>query len=170
MDAEREMARRMACLALRGREGEAFHGVISGLMELGLFVELADMPVEGMIRVEDLGPDWYEYDARRQTLSAVHGGGFWRLGQALDVRLLEVRPGRLEIRLVPAAAEEEDGRRPRRRGRGSRPARRETPHGKRPAFRERTPRGSLRDEAKRARRAERKAARAQRGRRDGGGR
>ena len=170
MDAEREMARRMACLALRGREGEVFHGVISGLMEFGLFVELADMPVEGMIRVEDLGPDWYEYDARRQTLSAVHGGGFWRLGQALDVRLLEVRPGRLEIRLVPAAAGDEDGRRPRRRGRSRGPARREAPHGKRPASRERSPRGSLRDEAKRARRAERKAARALRGRRDGGGR
>ena len=170
MDAEREMARRMSCLALRGREGEVFHGVISGLMEFGLFVELADMPVEGMIRVEDLGPDWYEYDARRQTLSAVRGGGFWRLGQALDVRLLEVRPGRLEIRLVPAAAGEEGGQRPRRRGRGKGPARKESSRGKRPAFRERTPRGSLRDEAKRARRAERKAARALRGRRDGGGR
>ncbi len=167
MDAEREMARRMACLALRGREGEVFHGVISGLMEFGLFVELRDMPVEGMIRVEDLGPDWYEYDARRQTLSAMHGGGLWRLGQALDVRLLEVRPGRLEIRLVPADAGEEGETRPRRRGR--RPCRREERPGGRPAFRERR-RGGTRDDDKRARRAEEKAGRALRGRRRGGGR
>lgn len=108
-EAEREMDRRLACLALRGREGEAFRGVVSGLTEFGLFVELADPPVEGMIRVEDLGPDWYEYDARRQTLRAVRGGGLWKLGQTVDARLLEVLPGRLEIRLTPAGAEEEGG-------------------------------------------------------------
>ena len=83
--------------------------MVSGLTEFGLFVELADPPVEGMIRVEDLGPDWYEYDARRQTLRAVRGGGLWKLGQTVDARLLEVLPGRLEIRLAPAGAEEEGG-------------------------------------------------------------
>ncbi len=161
MEAEREMARRMACLALRGREGEVFHGVVSGLMEFGLFVELADMPVEGMIRVEDLGPDWYEYDARRQTLRAVYGGGLWRLGQPLDVRLLEVRPGRLEIRLAPVAAD--DGAAP-RPPRGRRPRRGERREAEKPRARKRPPHD------KRARQLERRAARAARGRGQAGGR
>lgn len=116
-EAEREMDRRLACLALLGREGEVFRGVISGLTEFGLFVELADPPVEGMMRVEELGPDWYDYDARSQTLRAMRGGGLWKLGQAVEARLLEVLPGRLEIRLAPAGAEEAGGGRSWRRGR-----------------------------------------------------
>ncbi|MDO5484670.1 MAG: VacB/RNase II family 3'-5' exoribonuclease, partial [Desulfovibrionaceae bacterium] len=64
LDCEREMARRLGCLALRGREGERFQGVVSGMMDFGLFVELDQMPVEGMIRVEDLGDDWFVPDQR----------------------------------------------------------------------------------------------------------
>ena len=101
VDCEREMARRLGCLALRDREGERFAGVVSGVTDFGLFVELADMPVEGMIRVEDLGDDWYELDSRSQCLLGQRSGLCWRLGQRLDVRLAEVHMGRLEIRLMP---------------------------------------------------------------------
>lgn len=101
MDCERELARRLGCLALQGREGERFAGVISGVTDFGLFVELSAMPVEGMIRVEDLGDDWYEYDARQQSLVGQNSGVSWRLGQRLDVILQDVRPGRLEIRFMP---------------------------------------------------------------------
>lgn len=101
VDCEREMARRLGCLALRDREGERFAGVVSGVTDFGLFVELADMPVEGMIRVEDLGDDWYELDSRSQCLLGQRSGLCWRLGQRLEVRLAEVHMGRLEIRLMP---------------------------------------------------------------------
>ncbi|WP_165066551.1 VacB/RNase II family 3'-5' exoribonuclease [Desulfovibrio sp. ZJ200] len=101
MDCERELARRLGCLALQGREGERFFGVISGVTDFGLFVELSAMPVEGMIRVEDLGEDWYEYDARQQCLLGRNSGVIWRLGQSLEVILEDVRPGRLEIRFMP---------------------------------------------------------------------
>lgn len=40
VDCEREMARRLGCLALRDREGERFAGVVSGVTDFGLFVEL----------------------------------------------------------------------------------------------------------------------------------
>lgn len=101
MECEREMARRLGCLVLREREGERFAGVIAGVTDFGLFVELASMPVEGMIRVEDLGDDWYELDSRSQSLIGQRSGLCWRLGQRLEVRLAEVHMGRLEIRLMP---------------------------------------------------------------------
>ncbi|WP_448340021.1 RNB domain-containing ribonuclease [Desulfovibrio piger] len=101
LDCEREMARRLACMALEGRVGERFRGVVAGVNEFGLFVELSEMPVEGMIRVEDAGDDWYDFDARRQCLVGQRSGLCWSMGQSLEVVLAEVHSGRLEIRLLP---------------------------------------------------------------------
>ena len=89
LDCEREMARRLACMALEGRVGERFRGVVAGVNDFGLFVELSEMPVEGMIRVEDLGDDWYDFDARRQCLVGQRSGLCWSMGQSLEVALAE---------------------------------------------------------------------------------
>ena len=101
MECEREMARRLACLSLSGREGERFDGIISGVTPFGIFVELGGMPVEGMIRLEDLTDDWYAYDPDRACLTGERHGRVWQLGQPVKVRLEEVDMGRLEIRLLP---------------------------------------------------------------------
>ncbi|MDE7241672.1 MAG: VacB/RNase II family 3'-5' exoribonuclease [Desulfovibrio sp.] len=113
MESEREMARRLACLSLAGREGERLEGVISGVTPFGIFVELAGMPVEGMIRLEDLTDDWYVHDPDRACLRGERGGRVWKLGQPVEVRLEEVDMGRLEIRLLPLGL---PGAHPRGRG------------------------------------------------------
>ena len=99
-DAERETARRMACLLLEDRTGEVFEGVISGVMDFGIFVELADMPVEGMVRVATLDDDWYAYDPDRAELVGAGTGRSFRLGQPVTVRLERTDLGRLEIDLT----------------------------------------------------------------------
>ena len=119
-DAEREITRRLGCLLLRERVGEVFTGVISGVMPFGLFVELEGMPLEGMIRVESLGRDYFEYDADRQELRGRLSGRAYRLGEALEVRLADVSVGRLEITLELA-----DNPLPRRDGHAPRPARKQ---------------------------------------------
>ncbi len=103
-DAEREVARRFACLLLRDRAGEIFAGTISGITEFGFFVELETMPVEGMVRLEAMRDDWFEYDEDRQTLTGVGTGRRFQLGQRMTVRLVDVHVGRLEINLEPADA------------------------------------------------------------------
>lgn len=102
LECEREMARRLACIALRDDIGQRFDGVISGVTEFGVFVELESMPVEGMIRVEDLGNDWFSLDERRHALVGQRSGVIWALGRPVAVRLADVHTGRLEICLVPA--------------------------------------------------------------------
>ncbi len=101
MDCEREMARRLACLCLAGHEGEHFSGVISGVTPFGIFVELEGMPVEGMVRLEDLTDDWYRYDPERLSLTGERHGRVWTLGVPVRTRLENVDMGRLEIRLLP---------------------------------------------------------------------
>lgn len=100
MEAEREMARRLGTLVLRDRVGEEFTGIISGVTDFGFFVELDAMPVEGMVRIADLGDDYFEFDAERQELTGVMSGVRFALGQAVRTRLVEVNPGRLEITLT----------------------------------------------------------------------
>jgi len=101
MTCEREMDRRMGCLALLPRVGEHFKGMVAGVTDFGIFVELADMPVEGMIRIDDLGDDWYDFDPHTMSLVGQRSGVMWRMGQSLEVALAEVNLGRLEIRLMP---------------------------------------------------------------------
>lgn len=115
-DAEREVTRRFGCLLLRDRVGEKFNGVICGVTHFGLFVELEGMPLEGMIRVETLGQDYFEYDAERQELRGMVGNVAYRLGQSVKVRLVEVNPGRLEISLILLDTEQAPARRGGRSG------------------------------------------------------
>ena len=91
----------MGCLALLPRVREHFKGMVAGVTDFGIFVELADMPVEGMIRIDDLGDDWYDFDPRTMSLVGQRSGVMWRMGQSLEVALAEVNLGRLEIRLMP---------------------------------------------------------------------
>lgn len=135
MDCEREMARRLACLCLAGHEGEHFSGVISGVTPFGVFVELEGMPVEGMIRLEDLTDDWYVYDPERFSLTGERHGRVWTLGAPARTRLEAVDMGRLEIRLLPLDMPPPGTRGP-RRGKprdGSREKTPGTPHGRRRA-------------------------------------
>lgn len=122
MACEREMDRRLGCLALLPRVGEHFSGIVAGVTDFGVFVELTDMPVEGITRVEDLGDDWYDFDARTMSLVGQHSGIIWHMGQKLDVALAEVNLGRLEIRLVPLELPKGIGNRGPRgaRGKGAR--------------------------------------------------
>jgi ribonuclease R len=105
-EAERETARRMACLLLREREGEVLPGVISSVLDFGFFVELDDMPVEGLVKLGALADDWYVFDPDGQSLRGRAAGRVFRVGQALRVVLERVDMERLEINLrLPGRAD-----------------------------------------------------------------
>jgi ribonuclease R len=103
MEAEREMARRLAVLLLADRVGEHFDGIVSSVNDFGFFVELAEMPVEGLVRLMDLADDFYAHDPDRQCLLGRNTGRRFSLGQDIRVALAEVSKGRLEICLIPEA-------------------------------------------------------------------
>lgn len=100
-EAEREILKRLSVLFLRGREGESFDGVIAGLTDFGIFVELPEFMAEGMIRLAVLDDDYYDYLEERQEVRGRRTGRTFRLGQALRVRLTDVHLARLEVNLVP---------------------------------------------------------------------
>ncbi|MBM9532323.1 RNB domain-containing ribonuclease, partial [Desulfoprunum benzoelyticum] len=83
MEAEREIQKRSAILALEDRIGETMRGVISGVADFGFWVELLDMPVDGLVRLATLD-DFYVFDPERQDLLGQRTGKTFAMGQTLD--------------------------------------------------------------------------------------
>lgn len=110
MECEREIARRLGCLAISDKIGEVISGIVSGVTDFGIFVEFKEIPAEGLARITDLGNDWYEYDQKRQQLVGQRTGQIWRLGQPVEMRIENVDTDRLEIRLVPIETPKANGR------------------------------------------------------------
>ncbi len=128
MDAEREIHRRLSAVFMRDKVGEEFDGVISGLTEFGMFVELAGVMTEGMVRLGDLAGDYYVHYPERCELRGERSGRTFRLGQKLRVRVTDVNVARQEINLEPAGDAAPAARRGREggngpRGKGGRPGR-----------------------------------------------
>jgi ribonuclease R len=86
--------------------GSEFDGTISGVTSFGLFVELADSKVNGLVHVTQLPNDYYHFDPVRKTLSGERSGSSWRLGDPVRVLVLRasVEDRRIDFRLAPPAA------------------------------------------------------------------
>ncbi len=100
MEAEREIQKRLTILYLQNKVDTEYEGIISGITDFGIFVELPSLLAEGMVRFGSLTDDYYEYIADRQELRGKHHGQTFRLGQSLRVRLTDVNLNRLEVNLM----------------------------------------------------------------------
>jgi len=102
MKAERETADRLIAHFLADRVGAAFQGRISGVTRAGLFVKLADTGADGLIPIRTLGTEYFNYDEARHALVGSRSGAMYRLGDVVDVRLVEAAPvaGALRFELL----------------------------------------------------------------------
>jgi ribonuclease R len=119
MKAERETADRLIAHHLVDRIGASFQGRISGVTRAGLFVKLQDTGADGLVPIRSLGTEYFNYDEARHALVGSRSGAMHRLGDVVDVRLVEAAPiaGALRFELL---SEGEASPRDRRRG-GSKP-------------------------------------------------
>ena len=109
-EAEREVDERYRAAWMEQHVGGEFSGVISGVTSFGLFVELDQSKVNGLIHVTQLPRDFYHFDPLRKTLAGERTGREFRLGDRLDVRVLKAS---LEERKIDfGLVEEERGAKP----------------------------------------------------------
>ncbi len=85
---------------LKNRIGEEFSGVISGIIHFGLFIKLSHNLAEGLIRLRDLEDDFYEYDEKKYAIIGRHSGKKFRLGDKVNVKLIEVDEDKREIDFI----------------------------------------------------------------------
>ena len=116
MEAERASLKVMQVEYMKRHVGDEFHGVISGVMRFGIFIEITDLLVEGLVHVRDLEDDYYQYDEKKYALIGDRTGKRYRLGDPVNVRVLRVNPEEREIDFGIVAPEGEKTPR-RKRGR-----------------------------------------------------
>jgi ribonuclease R len=89
-DATREVVAWLKCEYLQDRVGESFAGVVSAVTGFGLFVELVDVYVEGLVHVSSLASDYYHFDQVKQRLMGERTGTSFQLGDTVTVQVVRV--------------------------------------------------------------------------------
>jgi len=100
-DAENELKTVMILQMLTDHVGDELDCVVSGLASFGLFVKSQRYGVEGLIRLHDLGPDKWRYDAKTQCIAGSDTGRTIRLGQAMKVRIISVNVPARQLNVAP---------------------------------------------------------------------
>jgi ribonuclease R len=83
--------------------GDEFAGVVTGVTNFGIFVEISDLLVEGMIPVRELSDDYYVFDEKHYSLRGRSLGKVYRLGDPLHIKVLSVNSAgrRIDFAIVP---------------------------------------------------------------------
>lgn len=88
---------------MSSRIGQEFSGIITGLGKFGVFVAEAESKSEGMIRLMDLGSDFFAYNEKDQVIKGRNSGTEFRVGQILKIKVKETNMERrtIDYILVP---------------------------------------------------------------------
>lgn len=90
-EAERDSIKMKQVEYLAGRIGEVFDGVISGVTDRGLYVELNETHADGMVRLSAIGNDYFTYDEKRYRLVGERTKTAYTLGDPVRVKLIAAR-------------------------------------------------------------------------------
>ena len=96
-EACRDVVSRMKCEFMLDKIGRTYTGLISGVTGFGLFVELDDICVEGLVHISALPADYYHFDPIAHSLSGERTGRKYFLGDRMRVRLLGVNADERKI-------------------------------------------------------------------------
>jgi ribonuclease R len=89
-EATREVVSWLKCEYMQDKLGLEFQGRIAGVTGFGIFVELDDIYVEGLVHVTSLKNDYYTFDAVKHRLVGERGGQVYRLGDKMTVLVARV--------------------------------------------------------------------------------
>lgn len=101
-DAEKELTTVLILQMLSKKIGEELDCVVTGLTSFGVFVQSRKFGIEGLIRMADLGQDYWKYNARTLCIVGQHSGCNIRLGQAMKVRIVSVNVPARQLNVAPA--------------------------------------------------------------------
>ena len=99
--AEDELKEILVLQLLEQKVGEKFAGVVTGVTNFGVFVQWPKYLREGLIRMEDLGDDWWEVNPKLGKVTGEHTGTTYRLGDTIEVQITAVDSARRQLSLMP---------------------------------------------------------------------
>ena len=91
----------LKCEYMEDKVGDVFEGIITSVTSFGLFVELEDIFIEGLVHVTDLNNDYYHYDPHRLSLKGEKTKKIYSLGDKIEVRVarVDVRERKIDLQL-----------------------------------------------------------------------
>ncbi len=100
-EATRDAENWLKCEYMQDKIGEEFSGLISGVTSFGIFVQLEDIYIDGLVHVTALDNDYYHFDPVGHRLTGERTGMVYRLGDPIRVRLVAVSLDERKIDFVP---------------------------------------------------------------------
>ncbi len=101
-DATRDASLALKCHYMVEKIGSEYKGVVSGVASFGIFVELKDIYVEGLVHVTQLGNEYFNYDAAHHRMVGDRTRTVFRLGDSVEVRVVrvDVETKRIDLELL----------------------------------------------------------------------
>ncbi len=75
---------------MQDKVGQVFEGTVAGVTGFGLFIELDDIYIEGLLHVTELGNDYFVYDKSKHAMIGERTHLSYRLGDRLKVKVAKV--------------------------------------------------------------------------------
>ncbi|WOX04622.1 ribonuclease R [Microbulbifer pacificus] len=92
----------LKCEYMQDFVGKTFQGLVGSVTHFGLFIEIEDIQVEGLIHISALKNDYYNFDAATQRLTGERGNTSFAIGDAIKVRVAGVDMERRKIEFTLA--------------------------------------------------------------------
>ncbi len=110
-EASRDVEAWLKCYYMRDHLGQEYAGTVTGVASFGLFIQLENLFVEGMVHVTELGGDYFQYDEARQELRGERTGIRYRLGDRVHVLVsrVDLDARKIEFSLVKSVGLEPSG-------------------------------------------------------------
>ena len=102
-EATRDVEAWLKCEYMEGHVGEEFDGVITGVTNFGLFVQISELMIDGLVHVTSLANDYYHYESGSQQLVGERSGKKYSLGEAMRVKVQRVDMETRKIDFRPVA-------------------------------------------------------------------
>jgi ribonuclease R len=106
-EATRDAVSWLKCEYMMDKAGEEYDGIITGVTGFGLFVELNDIYVEGLVHVSALRNDYYHFDHARHRLTGERTAAVYRLADRIRVKVVRVSldDRKIDFELAQGAAQ-----------------------------------------------------------------
>ena len=89
-EATRDVEAWLKCQYMEQHLGDEFDGVITGVTNFGVFVQITELMTDGLVHVTSLANDYYKYDAGSQNLVGERSGHTYSLGEEMRIRVERV--------------------------------------------------------------------------------
>lgn len=103
-EATRDASLALKCHYMQDKVGQSYKGIVSGVASFGIFVELKDIYIEGLVHVTALGNEYFNYDPANHRMIGDRTRTVYRLGDSVEVKVVrvDIEAKKIDLELLSA--------------------------------------------------------------------